>query len=483
MERQYKMKLKKLTALFLALICCLCSCTAPSGNTNSGSAEGSNGGTESKDDKVVSLPDDTKAAQLAAVVYPESVSYPARVEYDKTGHLDYDAYEKAMTAWVDEWTKRREGTENNLSDLAAYYRASTPVFLKAGLKEQKNAVCSPLNIYMALAMLAETTAGETRQQVLDLLGADNTDALQTTVANLWRANYEEDEVVTCLLANSVWLSADGAYKQQLLDRLAADYYAESFAGVMGSEEYDKMLQGWLNEKTGGLLEDAVKGIKMDPQTVLALASTLYYKATWEDEFSKNATAEEIFHGVDGDETVNMMHRTAWFRYYDGKDFRAAALPLQESGEMWVILPDEGQDAEEILEEGTVWDLLCGQMNETDSARLALSMPVFDVNAKMSLLEGLQELGVTDVMNDAADFSPLCDDQSIVLSEATHAARVMADEEGVIGAAFTVMMAKATAALIEDEPIPFVVDRPFLFCVTARDGSLLFVGIVNTVQAS
>jgi serine protease inhibitor len=60
---------------------------------------------------------------------------------------------------------------------------------------------------------------------------------------------------------------------------------------------------------------------------------------------------------------------------------------------------------------------------------------------------------------------------------------MADEEGVIGAAFTVLMAKATAALVEDEPVPFVVDRPFLFCVTARDGSLLFMGIVNTVQAS
>ena len=475
--KECNMKMRK-TALLLALVCLLSACANPSVNVENPETVDSGANTGA------TTPPETEAAKLAAVQYPEAVPYPTQVEYDKSGHLDYDAYEAAMDKWFDTWTERREGTDNNLSDLAAYYRTASPVFLKAALKEQKNAVCSPLNIYMALAMLAETTAGTSRQQVLDLLGTDSTDSLRTTIGNLWRANYEEDEVVTCMLANSVWLSSARSYKQELLDRLAADYFAESFAGRMGSEAYNKLLQDWLNEKTQGLLQDAVKGIKMDPHTVLALASTLYYKASWEEAFMKNATGQETFHGVDGDETVDMMHRTAWFPYYAGEDFRAASIPLKESGSMWVILPEEGQNAEALLENDAMWELLCGQAeDEIDSARLAVSMPRFDVNAHMSLMDGLRELGMTDVMDDmASDFSPLCDNaEGIILSEATHAARVMADEEGVIGAAFTVLMAKATAAFREDEPIPFVVDKPYLFCVTARDGSLLFMGIVNTLQ--
>lgn len=40
-----------------------------------------------------------------------------------------------------------------------------------GTKE--NMVCSPVNVYIALSMLAETASGETRKQILDALGAED----------------------------------------------------------------------------------------------------------------------------------------------------------------------------------------------------------------------------------------------------------------------------------------------------------------------
>ena len=44
---------------------------------------------------------------------------------------------------------------------------------------------------------------------------------------------------------------------------------------MASEEFTLALQDWLSEQTGGLLNEQANQIRFDPDTVLALASTIY----------------------------------------------------------------------------------------------------------------------------------------------------------------------------------------------------------------
>ena len=46
------------------------------------------------------------------------------------------------------------------------------------VSEDENTVCSPINLYIAFAMLAETSDGNTRQQILDMLGAQDMDTLR-----------------------------------------------------------------------------------------------------------------------------------------------------------------------------------------------------------------------------------------------------------------------------------------------------------------
>ena len=101
-------------------------------------------------------------------------------------------------------------------------------------------------------------------------------------------------------AGSLWLRDGTAYHEETLKTLAEQYYASSFSGPMGTELMDNALQHWMNENTGGLLADSVKDIHTDPETILALVSTIYYKAAWQDEFQKAATNRETFHGASGD---------------------------------------------------------------------------------------------------------------------------------------------------------------------------------------
>ena len=114
---------------------------------------------------------------------------------------------------------------------------------------------SPVNTYMALAMLAEVTDGESRQQILDLLEAGDLKTLRAHGENIWRLCYSDDGAVTSIPANSLWLRDGMEYNQNTLDLLAQHYYASSYRGEMGSEEYDRALQTWLNEQTGGLLKE------------------------------------------------------------------------------------------------------------------------------------------------------------------------------------------------------------------------------------
>ena len=111
----------------------------------------------------------------------------------------------------------------------------------------------------------------------------------------------------------------------------------------------------------------------------------------------------------------------------------------------------------------------------------LSVPKFKVSGKTDLLDTIRALGITDALDASfADFSRLTEEsRALCLSAAEHAAMVEVDEQGVTGAAYT-LLAVTEGAFLSEETIDFVLDRPFLFIVTGADGSILFAGIVKNI---
>ena len=333
---------------------------------------------------------------------------------------------------------------------------------------------------MALAMLAETANGESRQQILDLLHVESIETLRNNAGILWNANYCDDGTVTSLLASSAWLSDEINYNMETLNTLAENYYASAFRGKMGSEEYNQMLRDWLNEQTGDLLTDQIANIELDPAAVLALATTVYFRAKWSNEFRAENNTEEVFHSANGDVVTEFMHQSNSNTYYWGENFGAISRNLDNSGGMLLILPDEDVNVEDLLTDKEVLDFIYEQYSWENQKFLIVnqSIPKFDVVSDYSLIPGLKNLGVTDVFSaETADFTPLTTDTAVEVSGATHAARVMIDEEGCVAAAFTVIVA-CGAARPPEEQVDFVLDRPFLFVINGQDGQPLFIGIVN-----
>lgn len=390
-------------------------------------------------------------------------------------HASYEQ-EKAYEAWqTDIRNQRRPGYQNGLD----YFLETSlaPVLLSG--KAGENAVCSPLNLFMALSLLAETTAGESRDQVLALLGMDSLEQLRDKADDLWNANYRDDGVTASVLASSLWLSEDLTYREDTLQTLADRYYASSFRGDMADPEYSAALRAWLNEQTGGLLEQQSADIELDPRTVLAIASTIRFRDKWAGQFQESKTSDQVFHSSGGDQTVPFMHRTSQSHYYWTEQFGAVKLQLESLGGVWLMLPDEGITPEQILQSGAVTDFLLAKEAERSSKYLKvdLALPRFDVTSGLDLEAALQDLGLTAVFDPVqADFSAVTP-ESAYLSQVRQDARVTVDEEGITAVAYTVMVAPG-AGMPPEERMEFTLDRPFVFAVTNREGLPLFVGIVN-----
>lgn len=425
---------------------------------------------------------------IAQARYPDMASYPDESAFmGKAGEdFDADGFYAVYDAWREDRQKQLAQEEGYQDGLSSFLAESSRQFLSD--TEGVNRVFSPLNVYMALGMLAELTDQNSRQQILDALGAENMEALRRQARAVWNANYCDDGAVTSILAGSLWLNQDVDFNQKTMDLLAENYYASSYRGEMGSGELDRALISWLNEQTGGLLKEQSSAMRLDADTILALATTAYFRAKWQWEFARGKTTTDIFRTASGEEEAcEFMHQTNDQNYYWGERFSAVEKPLRESGSMWFILPDEGVLPEELLTDEEAMGFAFGGRtvyNEWEKSKFLVvnfSVPKFDISAQLELEKGLKGLGITDVFDSAvSDFSPMTEAaEKAVLSSAVHGARVMIDEEGCTAAAYTVMAA-AGAGMPPDEEVDFVLDRPFLFVLTGNDGLPLFVGIVNHV---
>lgn len=387
-------------------------------------------------------------------------------------------------AWHSDWESLHKQPAGYADSLDPYFAAITETLLSG--TEGKNAACSPVNIYLALAMLAETTDGDSRRQILDLLGADSIKDLRTQAGQVWKAHYNNDGLTTSVLANSLWLKEGYIYNKETAQLLAEKYYTSVFQCDLGSRKANQALQTWINEQTGGLLKEQAEGINLQPLSVLALVSTLYYQVQWQqiNSFREKNNTETTFHGTAGDTTKTFMNQTLWYStYYWGDHFSAVPLSLEDDSRMWLFLPDEGTTPEELLSSGEATAFLQQDLRKYKNKatpRINLSIPKFDICSDMELSNQLKELGVTDAfVLGTADFSPIFpQDDNIYVSQVKHAARVAIDEEGVTAASYTLIAAAAGGTPVHEDEVDFVLDRPFLFVIESSDGLPLFAGVVN-----
>ena len=407
-----------------------------------------------------------------------------KAEYPERIIPSEDGNDKRWQKKFEEGRQRRELAESYKGKFTDFTKKSVKALLQDG---ETNPLGSPANFYLSLAMLAEASEGETRQEVLDVLGIKSIEELREITNAYWNANYNESLYETSLLASSVWLNQGLPYQEKKLETFRDQYYASVFQGPMGDAGYDKALQDWINDQTGKLLADSLKDLKMDPRGVMNLVTMVYYKAVWGTVFDSEQTFEGVFHGVTSDSTVSYMRQDGnMTAYYAGKNFGAISLQCGDQSEMLFFLPDEGVDVRSLAEDPEALSLMTASSQEiydewqdrTAYPVIHLYLPKFDISSEKDLKDCMQDLGIEKAFSaDDADFSGILNTTDpVFLSQVQNNLRVAIDENGVTAASM-IDMWLAGAGMPQDE-IDFRLDRPFLFALRSDVGDLLFVGIVE-----
>lgn len=422
---------------------------------------------------------------LAAVRYPEMPFCPNERDYvnKATGRFRESDYRDAYTLWREE----RDAKKDLLSPQAkvaylAFVRQSVPELGKNAGKD--NMIYSPASLYSALSVLAETSGGQSRAEILALLGKKDAEGLAADASAFWKSRYSADGVFEQKLANSIWLRDDLPYQEETIERLAEQFYTSSFKGEMGSADYNKRLQAWIREQAGELLDEQAGEAALDPQTLLSIFSTVSFEAKWHEPFIAMYNEKGIFHGSLKDQEAEFMKASDNNTYYWADDFGAIRKDFLTAGEMWFILPDEGKPIDQILQSEALYELISPDVQETwenaKTLKVNFALPKFKLGSDLDLIDVLRSLGLNAVFDpEKADFSPLLgpDAPEASLSEAKQSAVLEVDEEGVKAAGLTRLDVVGAAAPLKDE-IDFVLDRPFIVVINGLSGLPLFVAVIS-----
>jgi serpin B len=350
----------------------------------------------------------------------------------------------------------------------------------------RNLVLSPYSGMAALSMTVNGAAGATRAGMQQALGVAGQTAEQNnaTFRDLTAYLLGADRRVTVRTANSVWAAEGFPVRPEFAQTVRTFYDAEARTARFGTAEATRAINAWASEKTEGRITKLFDDGQPDASYVMLLMNALYFKGEWAARFDAARTRPAPFRLADGSTAnVPMMSR-------DEAAIRTAFVEGAQVGElaygggayaMAVVLPPPGTSVEAYAAGLTParWDALVGALQD---ATLPVQLPRFALKGRSRWNAPLGRLGMADAFDprraDFSGLSPECLPQGPAgkdchIGFVQQDVDLQVDEEGTVAAAVTSVGIRVTSA-----PVPFTVDRPFLFAIRERaSGAILFVGRV------
>ncbi len=348
------------------------------------------------------------------------------------------------------------------------------------LSDEENLMISPLSVSVALSMAYHGASGDTRtemEKVLKIHGL-TTEEINASYKYLITALQEVDKEVVFRIANAIFYAREFQIKPGFISINQDVYHAEVEQLDFSSPAAVQEINQWVAEKTNQKIQKIIE--QLDPLDRMVLLNAIYFYASWTNEFDKDGTQLLPFTQNDGTLLeVAMMQKVEMVPFTSNTLFKAIKIPYGKGKyHMVVLLPQEGKNSGDVIDALSAenWKAWFGQMES--SKKVQITMPRFKYAFESHLKEVLQIMGMSQAFNAGqADFS-LITDEDLYISEAIHKSYIDVNETGTEAAAVTGLVF-TTTSIDPDPPIPFRVDKPFVYAITEEDtGAILFIGEVN-----
>lgn len=347
----------------------------------------------------------------------------------------------------------------------------------------ENRLYSPISLYYALAILEAGAGGETKTGLQSFMEAEGLD-LGEELKNLYALMTQDRDWSVEDLANGIWIREDllegqeKPVKQAWLDDLSQHLYASAFAVDFSHEATAEQMSEWVAEGTHGKIKPDIQ--LEDPLLYMVLMNTLYYQAEWSDRFDPTPLSEAFY--PEDTEPVEASYLTKFFQQYSAqKTDQYAAVPVSlKNGSITFVLPAPGVSPQNLLADPDLlvklWEREGDSLYDVD-----LKVPVFKYRDKLNLLESMEGLGLTDLVEAGADFSSMFEGE-IWVSGISQESYIALDEKGIEAAAYTEVFMAGAMPPQPTEELQIHLNRPFLYVIWDSAGAPLFVGIIQNPQA-
>ncbi|XP_058451681.1 serine protease inhibitor 28Dc-like isoform X2 [Malaya genurostris] len=330
-------------------------------------------------------------------------------------------------------------------------------------QRSKTEIFSPVSIAGALSLLLLGSGGTTRSELMDLMGfsgeqinftdihkgfgklfrelVSNDPSLKANVP--WRQNdkcnnvdYDDDDFTSSRgsfpgsakgsrprrdaeiasaednntheihIANGIFV--DDSYNlNPLYDMTAKELYqseVEKLDFVGRPDEATKRINAWVNESTHGKIPE-IFSASVGSNTVMVIASALYFKALWKDMFIEGGTRSREFFPNGKNESsikVDMMAHGGCFPFYESPDLdaRILGIPYEKNlSTMYIIKPNHSnrqvlQEMVAKLDSSTINGMI-GRMKMKTAIVL---FPKMHISRTLDLKKVMKTLGVRSVFH-------------------------------------------------------------------------------------
>lgn len=295
-----------------------------------------------------------------------------------------------------------------------------------------------------------------------------------------------DKIHILRLANAIFAQDNLALSPKFV-QAAGDIYGASSQQVnfRNGAAAASTINNWVNKATSGKIREIVSG-SFSSETSVVIASSLYFKASWQNEFIPKITKPKDFF-PDGkgrpSVKVDMMSLIECLPYHfeQSMGFKMIGLPYSDnSTTMYVMMPQDSTRAKVRELQSRLTAAKIDSMIPMMKRRTAtVSFPRMQLESSTNLQKAFRQLGIKSIFS--AQNSNLRNmvvpkaqgQQNLFVSQINHKVNLSVDEKGTEGAAVTMTLIDRSASAVY-----FNVNQPFLIYVRHDPTRLpLFYGAV------
>lgn len=348
-----------------------------------------------------------------------------------------------------------------------------------GKEAKENIVLSPTSISLALAMVSNGAAGDTKKAFDKALGVENLLPTEFNQAykDLQTVLVAPDPKVQLTIANSLWAAQNVEFKREFTGKNTDFFGAKVSAVDFTKTETLDTLNQWVSDATEKKIPKLFE--TLDPLTILTLINAITFKGEWSQPFKADDTKPHDFMTLAGKSVqVPMMKRTGDFSFRKEDKFSAVDIPFGDGKASMVIwAPNSGVNTATLLKEfnGKKFAEVKSKFQQVEGS---VSIPKFKSEYSKTINEQLKQLGLAPAFDsEKANFTAMTDLKPAFISNVLHKAVIEVDEKGAEAAAATGVEIKTTSAPNPDRLVNFVADKPFLYAIVEKStGTILFMGL-------